>query len=304
MALKIVSPTENLGVKNVILTIYGQPGIGKTSLAFTASRPILFDFDEGAYRSPNRKDVVVVDSWDDVVDIRAKDLEGYDTVVIDTVGRAVDLLSVSLISDPKYKARGAGGGLSLQGFGILKYKFGHFINSLRTMGKDIVFVSHMTEQVSGESILERIDIQGASKNEIYKLSTAMCRIRISEDDTRYLDFDPRHGGYGKNPCGFDKIPFVEPSKDPELLARIIAEIKEKLNKNAQEATKALNEESLWQKAFSENPSLEDFNNNIVPLARERKGRFGIAVRNEAKRRGYVYQKETGLFALEETGVLG
>ena len=59
--LKIVTAQQALQVQNIITVIYGDPGIGKTSLASSASRPILFDFDLGAHRAGKfRKDVVQV----------------------------------------------------------------------------------------------------------------------------------------------------------------------------------------------------------------------------------------------------
>ena len=64
MALKIVTAQQALQVQNIITVIYGDPGIGKTSLASSASRPILFDFDLGAHRAGKfRKDVVQVTKW-------------------------------------------------------------------------------------------------------------------------------------------------------------------------------------------------------------------------------------------------
>ena len=44
MAINIVTSVQPLNVENIITFIYGDPGIWKTSLAFTAKNPILFDF--------------------------------------------------------------------------------------------------------------------------------------------------------------------------------------------------------------------------------------------------------------------
>lgn len=48
MALKITRSDEVIRVDTLCMTIYSQPGLGKTSLSFTASRPLLLDFDKGA----------------------------------------------------------------------------------------------------------------------------------------------------------------------------------------------------------------------------------------------------------------
>lgn len=48
MALKITTANEANTITNIITVIYAAPGIGKTSLAFTADKPLLLDFDKGA----------------------------------------------------------------------------------------------------------------------------------------------------------------------------------------------------------------------------------------------------------------
>lgn len=45
MALRIISANEPMKVDQLVVTIYGQPGVGKTSLGFTAESPLLLDFD-------------------------------------------------------------------------------------------------------------------------------------------------------------------------------------------------------------------------------------------------------------------
>ena len=90
MALRITRPDEPILTENLVVTIFGQPGIGKTSVAFSASRPLLLDFDGGSQRAVGRKDVVRIRSWSDVAGIEAEDVEDFDTIVIDTVGRAAN----------------------------------------------------------------------------------------------------------------------------------------------------------------------------------------------------------------------
>ena len=123
MALRITKATEPLFVDRINLCIYGAPGIGKTSLGFTAENPLLLDADEGAYRAANRKDSVVVKKWADMASIQKSDLDPYSTVIVDTAGRTLDKLSADIIEgNPKM---GRGGALTLQGFGELKLSLIH-----------------------------------------------------------------------------------------------------------------------------------------------------------------------------------
>lgn len=137
MALNIVTASQPLTIANLIVFIYGDPGVWKTSLAFTAKNPILFDFDKGAYRSANRKDTVQIQHWQEVANINPNDLDGYDTIIIDTAGRVLDLITEHLKTDAKNIRRGSNE-LSMQGYGKLGSIFTNWLKSLRNMGKDIV----------------------------------------------------------------------------------------------------------------------------------------------------------------------
>lgn len=152
MALKITKATDTIEVKNLTVCIYAAPGIGKSTLAFTADSPLLIDFDQGAYRAGNRGDVVQVSSWSDVASITAEDLKPYKTLVVDTAGRALDALTAAIIADnPKM---GRGGALTLQGFGELKARFIAWTKMIRSFGLDVVLISHADEQRSGDEIIE------------------------------------------------------------------------------------------------------------------------------------------------------
>ena len=55
------------------------------------------DFDNGVHRSVNRQDAVLVNKWSDVSDIKASDIAEYDTIIIDTVGKMLDAMTVAII---------------------------------------------------------------------------------------------------------------------------------------------------------------------------------------------------------------
>uniref|UniRef100_UPI001589DC4D ATP-binding protein n=1 Tax=Brucella pseudintermedia TaxID=370111 RepID=UPI001589DC4D len=136
--------------------------------------PLLLDFDNGSYRSANRRDAVIISNWSDVASISAEDLAPFKTVIMDTAGRALDALTADIIrANPKH---GRGGSLSLQGYGELKSRFIAFLKLLNSFGKDVVLIAHMDEQRNGDDIIERLDVQGGSKGEIYKAADAMGRL--------------------------------------------------------------------------------------------------------------------------------
>lgn len=292
--LKIVRATEPMPVDNIVLTIYAAPGLGKSTLGFTADKPLMLDFDKGAYRASNRGDAVTVARWADVESMTAEDLAPYQTIVVDTAGRALDAMGQDIIAKNPKMGR-SGGALTLPGFGELKGRFSQWQSFLRSLGKDLVLICHMEEQKNGDDTMERIDAQGSSKNEIYKSSDAMCRIQIDSAGNRFLNFDPREGGFGKNPAQLPRLAFPSPDKNAHFLANVIVQIKTSINRLTEEQAEAVKETQQWQACLDENATLDNFNKHIVPLMKERGSFYVTMGAQAAKDRGWKADKKSGLY---------
>lgn len=298
MPLKITKAAEPIHVDRLKLVIYGQPGVAKSSIAFTAEDPLLLDFDGGSYRAANRKDVVQIEQWSDAAGITAEDLAPYKTVIIDTAGRALDMLTVDII---KANAKmGNGGALSIQGYGVLKGRFGAFLTLLNSFGKDVVLVAHMEEKSRGDDVIERLDVQGGSKGEIYKSADAMGRLTI-ENGQRFLKFSPTDAAYGKNPGQLE--PLAVPAPDsPEFatfLAKVIQRTKDKIN--------TLNAEQLAAKVeqdwFRENlPKVNDVAgiNALIERAKKADKACMMLLHGRAGELGLVGDKATGTYVAKST----
>ena len=224
------------------------------------------------------------------------DLKDYNTIVVDTAGRAIDSLAADIIANNPKAGRGDGS-LTLQGFGTLKSRFAQWQGFLRSLGKDLVLVCHMDEQKNGDDTMERIDAQGSSKNEIYKSSDAMCRIRLDGKDGRYLDFNPRAGGFGKNPAQLPQMPFPHPDQNPHFLGDVIKQIKDSINKITQVQAEAVSEAKEWEAAVAE-ASTVDAINLLVMMSKERKSSVmqkGL-ITKKAKELGLEFDKATGKYA--------
>jgi len=265
--LKIIRATEPMTVANIVLTVYAAPGLGKSTLGFTAEKPLMLDFDKGAYRAGNRGDAVTVVKWADVEAMSPEYLEPYSTIIVDTAGRALDAMGVDIIG--KNPKAGRGGNLTLQGYGELKGKFTQWQSFLRSLGKDVVLICHMSEEKNGDDTMERIDAQGSSKNEIYKSSDAMCRIQVDGGGNRFLNFDPREGGFGKNPAQLPRLQFPHPDKNPHFLADVIAQIKGSINKMTEAQAEAVKETDAWAASVAEASTINVIN-ALVKLAVEQK----------------------------------
>lgn len=299
MALKITKATDTIEVKNLTVCIYAAPGIGKSTLAFTADSPLLIDFDQGAYRAGNRGDVVQVSSWSDVASITAEDLKPYKTLVVDTAGRALDALTAAIIADnPKM---GRGGALTLQGFGELKARFIAWTKMIRSFGLDVVLISHADEQRSGDEIIERLDIQGGSKNEIYKAADVMGRLYLSQGK-RILNFSPTDTAFGKNPAQLPPLEVPHYAENPQFLAGVIAQIKAELNKQSESQKEVARMLADWKAKIDEAKTADDFS-ALIPQTQELDERVRDNVKRlltkVAKSKGFQFDKKTGKFSAAE-----
>lgn len=294
--LKITRAADPIRVDRLNMVLYGPPGICKSSLAFTAAAPLLLDFDNGSHRAANRKDVVRVSEWSDVAGITAEDLAPFKTVVVDTAGRALDALTVDIIrANPKH---GRGGALTLPGYGELKARFGGFLKLLNSFGKDVVLVAHMDEQRSGDDVIERLDVQGGSKGEIYKAADAMGRIVIVNGQ-RWLRFSPTDAAFGKNPGQLEPlaIPLANAPEFADFLARVIQQTKDRLN----ELTEAQREAQAALAAFHSdvlNAATDEDVNGLMPRAKREGDAFKVILfKHATKELGLVFDKAAGKFVV-------
>lgn len=248
MALKITKAAEPITVERLNTVIYGPPGLGKSSLAFTTDAPLLLDFDQGSHRAANRKDVVRIADWSDVAGITADDMKPFNTVIVDTAGRALDILTADIIrANPKH---GRGGALTLQGYGELKSRFTSFLKLLNSFGKDVVLIAHMDEQRNGDDIIERLDVQGGSKGEIYKAADAMGRLVIANGQRKLL-FSPTDAAFGKNPGQLPPldVPDMTSPDFDTFLASVIERIKGRLNELTESQREAMAEQNWFRDAL-------------------------------------------------------
>jgi hypothetical protein len=279
------------------MVIYGPPGIAKTSLSFTAAAPLLLDFDQGSHRAANRKDVVRVESWNDVVGITADDLAPFKTVIVDTAGRALDALTADIIqANPKH---GRGGALTLQGYGELKSRFGAFLKLLNSFGKDVVLIAHMDEQRNGDDVVERLDVQGGSKGEIYKSADAMGRLTIQSGQRKLL-FSPTDAAFGKNPGQLPPldVPHFDSEDFGAFLAGVIQQTKDRLNALSEEQKEAAAEQEWFRAALAKVTTADEIN-GLLGRAKNAGQACKIMVRDKAKTLALTFDKAAMVYVVAQ-----
>lgn len=295
MTIKIINAAEAT-VDNIVVMLYAHPNAGKTTLSFTASKPVLLDFDRGAHRAPNRadKDMVEIQSWADVAAMDpVKDFAGHDTVIVDTVGTCLDRMEAQLIrEDPKNGT--AGGALSLKGYGAMKSRFKSWLAGIREAGKDVVLIAHLKEEMRGDDTVERIDAAGSSKQEVYREADLIGRISY-KGKNRVLTFNPTDASLGKN-CGLPEMVLDDAGKNPNTLADIITQAKRMMNEAAQagvDENKRLEELREWAKNLK---GVDQFNSAVAQMVKDKARDVDKKILlDEGAARGFVFDKKAKLF---------
>lgn len=291
--LKITKATDAIIVSQIVMCIYAQPGIGKTTLAYSSDKPLLLDFDRGAHRALGRKDTVQVEDWDEINNLKAEDIADYNTIVVDTAGRALDCLTMDIIArNPKM---GRGGSLTLQGYGELKSRFTAWTKQVRSLGKDIVLLAHSDESRSGDEVVERLDMQGGSKNEVYKVADVMGKL-FPEGDYRVLNLNPTDTSFGKNPANLPVMRVPPIQTNPTFLAEVIANTKASLNQLSAEQQEVMVLMNALVEKVDACESPEDFTALIAFIEEGDERVLANSKRlvwNAAKKKKYIFEEGEG-----------
>ena len=254
MPLKIKRADEGLDVGALVTVIYGPPGIGKTTLGYMCRKPLMLDFERGARRAALRGDLVEVGSWEDVSELSASDFvdasgEQYRTIIVDTVGRALDHLSAVITRDQRN--RKASGGLSQSGYGALGTDFANWLRKLTLLGIDVVLIAHGEETVRDETTVERIDVPGGmSRKEIHKTADIMGKMHMVEGK-RTLTFTTSEASYGKDPGMLNSVEVPLPTENTMFLSDLI------------DRTRMVMEERVGSTGISGAPMLSDLQEAVA-----------------------------------------
>jgi GTPase SAR1 family protein len=197
-----ITQGEEVLANKLAILLYGDPGSGKTSISFSASNPILFDFDGGVHRSEYRtgKAVVRIKSWSEIQkDIPNFDtiLKPYDTVIIDTVDSALQYMKLHLEAENVKDARN-----QLRIYGKLKEKWFDFLFKLKSMDKNVILLAHdVTEDVNGSARVTP-KITGGSKDIVWEKTDVAGYMSVL-NNKKTLTFESTDFYVLKNPGKLD-----------------------------------------------------------------------------------------------------
>lgn len=216
------------GAKKIRMLIAGYPGIGKSTLALSAPNPLHIDVDFGIDRiEPRyRKPYIQPKSYDEILeDLTSLNVKDFDTLVFDTGGKLISLMSQWAIKkDVKYGQRD--GSLSLKGYGFIGREFQRLMDyCFYELDKHIVVVFHAIEEKDGDNTRLRIKVEGQTKNNVWEPMDLGGFVEI-QGNNRTIGFSNCERYFAKGTRGIHgvwQVPELGPDKPNDFLTRLFAQ---------------------------------------------------------------------------------
>lgn len=189
--------------RTIKMMVYGQAGMGKSTLALSTPKPLLLDFDNGVKRINKFHldvvDAVQVKSWQDVQSVLQEDLSSYETIVVDTIGKMMDFIITYKCGMRQPQLRDWGG---------VNQEFSWFVRTLGTLNKNVVFVAHRDTRKEGDDNVFIPSLREKNYNSIVTELDLLGYLEMRNENgrqVRTITFDPTSRNDGKNTCNLPGV---------------------------------------------------------------------------------------------------
>ena len=255
-----------------------------------------------------RKDFIQPESYDELINDLKGDLSDYETIVVDTGGKLLDLMKAYVIRNDIKNAK-KDGSLSLQGYGAVAREFTKFMNYIYyELRKHCVIIFHAVEEKQDEDTKLRILVEGSTKNTVWQNIELGGFIEM-RGNKKTIGFDNCERYFAKSSFGIKglySIPELNETTKNDFLTQLF----EKANSNIKEESKIFEEERKeYQKVMDEYvPVIENMTVETVEEVSEkiRVAEHKLTSQKELKSRfleklkdlNMQYNKETGKYEVK------
>ena len=307
--MSLIKKSNELVIPTTVkMMIYGQAGMGKTTVALSAPKPLLLDFDNGVKRVNMAHldgiDIVQVTSWQDVQQVLQEDLSAYQTIVVDTIGKMMDFIISYKCGTRQPQIRDWGG---------INAEFSWLTRTLSSLNKNVVFVAHRDTRKEGDDTVFIPALREKSYNSIVTELDLLGYLEMRNENgiqKRTITFDPTSRNDGKNTCnlpGLMQVPIIldrngsPTAKNDFITMQVIRPYLNMLQVKKEEAAKydkvveeIRDQIEMITDALSANEFAKIINNfdHVGSSLAKARDMFGKKV----KELGLVYDKETKTYA--------
>jgi phage nucleotide-binding protein len=298
MGFNIIKGNE-IQQSGLTVMIYGDPGVGKTSLALSAKNAVLFDFDEGAHRSEfsAKNSIVRIRNWKEMdQDLANIDqiLADFDTVVIDTVETCLDFIR-TFVEDMDYKLKRN----KLQMFGALKDTFHSFLKRLHQLNKTVILIAHTsTEEQNG---IQRTiaKITGGSKDIVWQKADFVGFYYL-ENNQRTLNFNGTDYYSAKNSAGFEPLRIPNLHAEPDYFAKKIDQMLDSINSRAKKQADTIEILDEWRSKLDQATMPADFTDLVMEIGKQGfqngvQNQLKVLIKNSMNKHGFKFNKDKRLY---------
>ena len=193
----IRKPQELEVPQKIKALIYGQSGMGKSTLALSAPKPLLLDFDGGIHRVnyEHQVDTVQIRTWNEALQALREDLSAYETIVVDTIGKMMDYII-------DYSCNGRTP--MINDWTKINAEFSNFTRSVSSMNKHVIYVAHRDIRKEGDDNVFVPSLRERNYTSIVTELDLMGYL-VMVGDKRTITFNPTNKNDGKNTCNLPGV---------------------------------------------------------------------------------------------------
>lgn len=200
--MKVYNTQDSQVKPSIVMLVYGEGGVGKTTFTATAPKPILADCENGAKYFGLRgikMDVAQIQNWSDMREfLEIAKSDKYETVIIDPIGELMEKLRRFMVAQGDAKLVQKDGSPTMGGWGWLKKTLKDYIKVLRDTGKNVIIVAHVEEKTDEDRLVKRPKIETKISDDLIAMVDIVGYFTIivrDGEEKRVIIVDPSNDKY-------------------------------------------------------------------------------------------------------------
>jgi len=258
----------------VTMLIYGNGGVGKSTCASTAPKPLMADCEGGSKYFGQRginMPVAMIESWTDMKEFldEAKKPE-YETIIIDPLNELMEKLMVFMIKQGNKKNVQQDGNPTMAGWGFLKQTLRSYLKVMRDLNKHLILITHVDESRDDDKLIKRPMLMTKLSQEVVNMVDIVGYMDVAKDENnetkRFIYFQPESDRFVIK----DRTGALDKYEKPD-----ISNIITKVQGNKQFAAKVELDKNIEkkEKEFDESlPDLDEKERTVDDVAKEMGGK--------------------------------